>query len=267
MAYSSDDGPNWRPWHEEASSDSDEDPPSLVREVQAPLDPNLKLRSLGVFKTRNTFGWEYFEWKLKHLCWTTVTTHWPYIQKGTTSFTMSILQNLFVGLELNAHAIHDLILLGQSGIPGRAEFNYIIWCLCNVEAHQEPYSDLSDHVLRRVMASRRSFDRPPRQASKDMQQWGWLRLDAPAWPHWSPEAVPKECLNGSREVRTGPGGKPLPPPHCWPEDLQPVYPRLAMMGPSKLDLTKNPHFEPPKQARDPASASASSSGGFQWNTK
>jgi len=262
QASSSGDDESWRPWYESHSDSSEEGrPPSWAQEEGIPL------RSLGVIKEKNIDGWQHFEWKLRYLCLTALTTHWPCIQGGTCPRTLDILMNVFKGLELNKYAVQDLMLLAASGIPGRTEFNYLMWCLLNTDCHHEPYVDLSEDVSKRIMRARKSFDRPPRGAHKDCQAWGWLRMKVPSYPHWSPLAVPTACLNGERGVLTGHRGKPLPPPFCWPKDIVVEQHRVDMHGPENLDLTKNPHYTPPTQAREPQDAAASSADGFQWTTK
>ena len=124
---------------------------------------------------------------------------------------MTLLLNIFLVLELDKKAQLDLMLLAQSGLPGKCCcFNELLWRLLSRWAVDPTYQDLSHKVSSEVNWIRRTFDRPPR-GHRDLWWGRWSAYDVPGNAKWSPLTAP----TGAYTVRTGPGGLPLEPPDCW----------------------------------------------------
>ena len=103
------------------------------------------------------------------------------------------------------------MLLAQSGAPGRACANHLLWDLCSDWALDRTYEDLSHKVTSMVAYLRKHFDRPPAN-HWDLDWWTWRAYEEP-WGEHAPfdprqgEVVPK--------IKMGPEGELLKPPACW----------------------------------------------------
>ena len=117
-------------------------------------------------------------------------------------------------LELDRKAQADLMLLAHEGLVGRSEANEILWELLSVWALKPEYEDLSHKVTNMVYIARRNLERPPKE-HEDRGRWKWEKYWGPRHPQWRPTAVPQSYI-----VLKGPGGVPLPPPHCWGPPVQ-----------------------------------------------
>ena len=174
--------------------------------------PEYTLRTIGWLKFLENPAFEYYEHYYLKLIHKTLTEYWPNIQFGLDIHTMDLWYTIFQFLELDAKARRDLMLLVHSGEIGRAYANKIMWKLLSEWALEDPYRDLSNKVSAEVGWSRMHFDRPP-GGHYDLTWWRWRLLENLPGPlkYFSPRAKPK----GKFDVHQGPGGVPLPPPHCW----------------------------------------------------
>ena len=155
------------------------------------------------------FHWyEYMYLKFLHTC---LTRDWWIIQGGHGLEALTKWYQIFEVLELDRKARRDFMLLVHSGLAGRSEANEIMWSLLSYWALQPQYKNLSSKVSQMILRARKKFDRPPRRHG-DRHSWTWSMYEEPRHRSWSPLAVPRR---GSWDLRTGPGGLPLPPPYCW----------------------------------------------------
>ena len=219
-------------WPGPCSSDSD----SEATEASLPGDPgaagsaelvepseNLekRLTTLGLMYYYNHPHFAYFEAKHLQFLHTCLTSNWWKLQGGVGQETLEILLNIFRVLELDRKAQQDFMLLFQSGLVGRTQANKVLWDLLSKWSLELPYEDLSHKVTNAVGFARRSFDRPPR-AHPDLVWWTWNRLRTPVEnEHFSPLRVPRQVQRC--RILMGPGGMPMPPPHCW----GPLLPQIA----------------------------------------
>jgi len=149
------------------------------------------------------------EWYLKfiHKC---LTVDWTTLQCGTDNGTLNKVCQIFRVLELDRKAIMDWFLLAHSGIVGRTEANYILWYILDL-ALQKPYLNLSNKVSALVGASRKTFDRPPKDHG-DRRFWAWHLLEEPHRWDFSP-TVALEYINVPFNQPIN--GVPLLPPRMW----------------------------------------------------
>ena len=188
--------------------------------LEKPL-PKKRLTTLGLMYYYNHPHFAYFEAKHLHFLHTCLTSKWWKLQAGAGQETLEILLNIFRVLELDRKAQQDFMLLFQSGLVGRTQANKVLWDLLSKWSLELPYEDLSHKVTNAVGFARRSFDRPPR-AHPDLVWWTWNRLRTPVEnEHFSPLRVPRQVQRC--RILMGPGGMPMPPPHCW----GPVLPQIA----------------------------------------
>ena len=181
-----------------------------------PPAPHQTLTTLGHLKRINHPFWRFYERRHLVFLQTMLTTGWSVIQGGSSSECLKIWIQIFVTLELDRKSQVDLLLLAQSGEAGRAEANEILWELLSVWALKPEYEDLSHKLTALVGKARKSIDRPPRN-HRDLAWWRWSCYWEPRHKQWAPSAVPR----GPLRVITGPGGEPLPPPHCWAQAAVP----------------------------------------------
>ena len=146
--------------------------------------------------------------KFLHKC---LTVDWHRLQGGVGDETLSKWLLIFRVLELDRKAMVDFMLLAQSGLVGRTYANKLLWKLLSNWALDPAYEDLSHKVSSEVGWARRNFDRPPRD-HKDLQWWRWSAYDGPGR---SRQFSPLEVPRGEWDLKSGPGGMPLPPPECW----------------------------------------------------
>ena len=154
----------------------------------------------------------YFEHQHLRFLHTSLTRDWYILQGGSDAVSLEKWDMCLKYVELDRKAKVDLMLLAQSGLPGRTLANKILWYLLSEWALEPDYEDLSHKVTREVAKARQTFDRPP-AGGKDLVWWRWWRLED---PHHSDERFsPKSVPRGRWYLRMGPGQKPLAPPECW----------------------------------------------------
>ena len=141
-----------------------------------------------------------------------LTKYWWHLQFGIEQSTLEMWWLILRVLELDKKAQLDLFLLAQAGPVGRTYANQILWNLMCQWGLEGSYRDLSNKCSYEVGMARKNFDRPP-VGHRDLRWWRWSYLEKPMRrvSAFSPSQRPPERW----DVRTGPGGEPLPPPHCW----------------------------------------------------
>ena len=172
----------------------------------------MNLTTLGWLKHLNDPYFEYFEYHYLKVIHRFLTDRWWILQSGFDEEALQEWMQVMKVLELDKKATMDLILLAQSGLPGRCKANEVLFQLLSKEALDPTYEDLSHKVSNAVGWARRSFDRPPREHG-DLKWWWWTCYDEPYARdlRWSPLQVPR----GVWTLQQGPGGRPLAPPGCW----------------------------------------------------
>ena len=170
------------------------------------------MTTLGWLKFLNDPAWPWWEHYYLKFLHKALTTDWHEIQFGVNQRAIELWWMIMKVLELDKKSQLDLLILAQSGPVGRSWANRIMWNLMSDWALEGTYRDLSNKVSNEVNWARRNMDRPPR-GHKDLQWWRWSYYKEPVRKQatWSPLAVPPRAW----DLATGPGGEPLPPPHCW----------------------------------------------------
>jgi hypothetical protein len=174
-----------------------------------------RLTTLGLLKHGGDPLTAFFEWHFLKIVYEYLTAGWGCLQGGRGPGARNKWIECMVHLELDMKAQRDLLLLAQSGRVGRTHANHILWKTLQASVHDRSYEDLSRMVTHLVYTARRTFDRPPRDHA-DMNRWTWSYYVHCSWEEeaWAPEKVPY-VHDGERNINTGLGGEPLPPPRCW----------------------------------------------------
>ena len=153
--------------------------------------------------------WEHFYLKFLHK---NLTFFWQDLMFGVDLHAITLWWEIFQVLELDKKSQFDLLHLAQSGPVGRAYANKILWDLMSNWGLQRAYRDLSNKVSNEVNWARKNMDRPPK-GHRDLRWWTWSAYREPqsrmrAW-------CPTTSIPARWDLCMGPGGEPMPPPHCW----------------------------------------------------
>ena len=181
---------------------------------EAPYEPPQKvLTTLGMLKHLRDDGYEHMLHYHRRCLLKLMTTHWWKLQGKCDQEALKLWIQALQIIELDKKACRDLFLLAQSGLIGRTFANQILWRLLTESAGDE-HVVLSNLCSALVGKARLRFDRPPR-GNGDLHKWWWSHywLIPQDMKKWSPEAV--SALKPGWNIKTGPGGMPLPPPECW----------------------------------------------------
>ena len=183
-----------------------------------------KLTTLWLLKRNGDPAWRYFEWLRLRFLKECLTVKWPILMGGRDPHASYHWLYVMEVLELDRRARVDLLLLAQSGLPGRCEANRILWHLMAEWALEDSYRDLSSKVTNQVSQARKKFDRPPNW-HPELLDWSWAfytdgRLNDP----WNPKTVPDvnaPCGPGDAWQNLGQYGESIQPPLCWQMALRP----------------------------------------------
>ena len=149
------------------------------------------------------------QWYLRfiHKC---LTVDWASLQSGSDQQTLDKVIMIFRVLELDRKACMDWFLLAHSGLVGRTEASYVLWTVLEL-ALKKPYRNLSNKVTSLVGASRRSFDRPPKN-HQDRRVWAWHLYEEPRYWDFSPSVA---LMYVDQQFIQTHNGVPLRPPFLW----------------------------------------------------